>query len=268
MTQPFVREISIDYSDDELDALASAFGRTDLARMPERVGDDPVRRAQHQTALRGLVARRAIMLSGTAARPQIAFLDPHATLLGSWLRAPAVATLRTETREAVRSVTLLVGDEVIVHQASIPGQAIQRLTAYGLDGAADLLASELDLSTAAPPADDAQPIEVTARMVTAALDAFSRREPAPDCVPTAAAEILHARISSGSLTITARSGSVRTADRWSWIDAGTLGLWRVRGGDATPTLSLEPAQPSALRTEIAEMWAQLSVSNEIPSSEV
>jgi hypothetical protein len=255
MAAPFVREISVDYSDDELDALAAAFGRADLARRPERAGGDPIRRAQHQTALRGLVARRAIMLSGTAARPQIAFLDPHATLLGTWLRAATVATLRSESREAARSVSLLVGDGVVVHQAAIPGQAIQRLTAHGSDGAAELLAVELALDAAVAPPSAAAPIEVTARMVTSTLDAHARREPPPECVPSAAADLLHARVSSGSLTLTSRAGTVRTAARWSWIDGGTLGLWQVRGGAESATLTLEPASPSALRTEIAEAWA-------------
>jgi hypothetical protein len=256
MTQPFVREISIDYSDDELDALSTTFSRADLARSPERAGDDPVRRAQRQTALRGLVARRAIMLSGTGARPQIAFLDPHATLLGTWLRATAVATIRTESREAVRSVSLMLGDEVVVQQLSLPGQAIQRLTAYGRDGAQELLASEVDLGAALAAPADATPIEVTARMVTGTLEALGRGEPAPDCVPQRAVDLLYARVSSGSLTLTYRApGGVRAAERWSWIDGGTLGLWRVRGGESTPTLTLEPVDPSTLRRETAAAWA-------------
>ncbi|MEH3052382.1 MAG: hypothetical protein PGN13_00040 [Patulibacter minatonensis] len=255
-TQPFVREISVDYSDDELDALATAFGRKDLARRPERSTDDPIRRAQRQTALRGLVARHAIMLSGTPNRPQIAFLDPHATLLGTWLRAPAVATIRTEAREAARSASLLVGDEVVVHQAALPGQAIQRLTAHGRDGAPDLLAAELDLASTVPAPEDAKPIEVSPRMVGATLEAFEQGQAPPTNVPKAAVDVLHARLSSGSLTIAHRAtGGVRVAERWAWIDAGTLGLWRVRGPKDGAVLTIEPFDPSALRTEIADTWS-------------
>lgn len=269
MSEPFVRSISVDYSDDELDAVAAAYGRSDLARRADRATDEPIRRAQRQTALRGLVARHAIMLSGSAASPRIAFLDPHATLLGTWLSAPVAATIRSESREAARSVSLLVGDEAIVHLAAIPGQAIQRATAHGRDGAADLLGAELALPAATAPPAEAAPIEVTARMVTATLEALAARTAPPTGAPAAAVDVLHARVASGSVTLTARAsraaGGRRSAERWSWIDAGTLGTWRVRGGESTPTLTLEPADPSVLRREVLTAWSQAIADADLPT---
>ncbi|MBJ7469861.1 MAG: hypothetical protein JHD16_01100 [Solirubrobacteraceae bacterium] len=254
-TGPFVRAVSIDYSDDELDALASAFNRPDLARRPERAGGDPVRRAQQQTALRGLVARKAIALTGSTARPRIAFLDPHATMLGTYLRASALATVRTETADRTRAVSLLADDEVVVLQEALPGQAIQRMTAHGVDGAIALLGAELRLPESREPADRPA-IELTRRMINGALEAFQRREPAPSCVPSAGADLLYARVASGSVTFTSRdrAGTV-TAHKWAWIDAGTLGVWQLHTTGDSPLVRFVPADGSALGQEIAAAWA-------------
>ena len=251
---PFVKTISIDYSDDELDALASAFHRPDLARRPERVGGDAVRRAQQQTALRGLVARRAIALSGTASRPRIAFLDPHATMLGAYLSAPVLVTIRREEAVQARSVSLFVHGEVVVQQEALPGQALQRMTAYGAGGADALLAAELELPQGTGPSG-ATPIEMTRRMITGAVEAFDRREPAPDCVPADGADLLYARVASGSVAITARdrSGTVG-AQKWAWIDGGTLGLWQVHTDEASPMVRFVPADGAALQREIMIAW--------------
>ncbi len=252
---PFVRTISIDYSDDELDALASAFTRPDLARRPDRAGSDPIRRAQQQTALRGLVARKAIALGGTTARPQITFLDPHATMLGAYLGAPVLATVRHESAMGTRAVSLFSHDAVVVHQEAIPGQAVQRMTAHGVDGAPALLAAELRLPASTGPAGR-QPIELTRRMITGAVEAFANREPAPDCVPPVGADLLYARVSSGSVAFTARDRSgVVGAEKWAWIDGGELGTWQVQTDDASPLVRFVPIEAAALAEEIAAAWA-------------
>ncbi len=65
-------------------------------------------------------------------------------------------------------------------------------------------------------------------MMTLTIAAFEAGDEPPDCVPGGAADILYARRSSGSVTITSRDRTgTRSAEKWSWIDAGELGLWRV-----------------------------------------
>lgn len=252
---PFVKTISIDYSDDELDALASAFNRSDLARRPERAGGDAIRRAQQQTALRGLVARRAIALSGSRTRPRISFLEPHATMLGAYLGAPALVTIRRESSLATRVVSLFAHDEVVVEQEALDGQAIQRMTAHGVGGAALLLTAELELPESAGP-DGRTAIELTRRMITGAVEAFDRRDPAPDCVPKFGADLLYARVSSGSVAITSRdrTGTV-SAEKFAWIDAGTFGLWQIHSDENSPLVRFEPADGAALAAEISQAWA-------------
>lgn len=253
-TAPFVRTISIDYSDDELDALASAFSRPDLARRPDRAGGDAIRRAQQQTALRGLVARKAIALGGTTARPQITFLDPHATLLGAYLGAPVLATVRHESAMGTRAVSLFAHDAVVVHQDAIPGQAVQRMTAHGVDGAPALLAAELRLPASTGP-QNRQPIEATRRMINGAIEAFEKREPAPDCVPPLAADLLYARISSGSVALTSRDrAGVVGAEKWAWIDGGDLGTWQVQTDDASPLVRFVPVEGDELAGAITTAW--------------
>ena len=258
MMQPaaVVSAISIDYSDDELDAIAAAFSRPDLARRAERVGGDPIRRAQQQTALRGLVARHAIALSGTPTRPRIEFLEPHATMLGAFLQAQAVATVRREAREETRAVSLFAHDEVVVHQASLPAQAIQRMTAHGRDAAAAVLSAELALPQR--PAEPVQrgAVELTRRMVQTTLDAIAARQSIPVGVPPAAADILHARIASGSVAITSRDRvGTRSAEKWAWIDAGDVGLWRVRTSADSPMVTFLPAETVSLAAEIDYAWS-------------
>lgn len=252
---PFVRSVSIDYSDDELDALASAFTRPDLARRPERAGGDAIRRAQQQTALRGLVARKAIALGGTAGRPSITLLEPHATLLGAFLSAPVLATVRHESAMGTRAVSLFAHDAVVVHQDAIPGQALQRMTAQGVDGAPALLASELRLPAGGGP-EGREPIELTRRMINGAVEAFERREPAPECVPQRGADLLYARVSSGSMALTARDRSgIVGAEKWAWIDGGELGTWQIRTDDDSPLVRFVPIDGTELADEIGHAWA-------------
>ncbi len=256
--EPFARSISIDYSDDELDAIADAFTRRDIARR-ERAGDahDPVRRAQSQTALRGLVARRAIALGGSPARPRMTFLEPHATLLGAFLGAEAVATIRHERGPTVRAVSLFAHGDVVVEQAARPGLAIQRMTAHGRDGARELLRGELSLPAGGGGAPAREEIELTTRAMTLGADAVARGDSPPECVPPRAAEILYARRSSGSVTISARDrAGTRSAEKWSWLEAGELGFWRVRAEGDAPLVRLVAAQPGELAGEIEAAWAR------------
>ncbi|MEA2154771.1 MAG: hypothetical protein QOE11_911 [Solirubrobacteraceae bacterium] len=255
--EPFARSISIDYSDDELDAISEAFTRRDIARR-ERAGDahDPIRRAQNQTALRGLVARRAIMLGGTPARPRMTFLEPHATLLGAFLGANSIATIRREQSTTVRAVSLFVHGDVVVEQAAREGLAIQRMTAHGRDNAAHLLDRELLLPGPGerPPHEE---LELTKRTMTLTIAAIEQGSEMPERVPARAADILYARMASGSVTITTRDVSgTRSSEKWSWIDAGELGLWRVQTDADSPVVRLIAAAPADLAGEIDVAWRQ------------
>jgi hypothetical protein len=262
--EPFARSISIDYSDDELDAIAEAFTRRDIARR-ERADDphDPIWRAQSQTALRGLVARRAITLGGTLMRPRLAFLEPHATLLGAMLGAEAIATIRRERGAALRAVSLFAHGDVVVEQAAREGLAIQRMTAHGRAAAGELLRLELALERDAErvegfaPAPEPEEIELTRRALTLAVSAVERREPPPDCVPPRAGDILYARRESGSATITMRdTAGTRSAEKWSWIEAGEFGLWRVVTDGDSPLVRLVAAAAGELAGEIEAAWAR------------
>lgn len=255
--EPFARSVSIDYSDDELDAIAEAFTRRDIARR-ERTADggDPVRRARNETALRGLVARRAIELGGAPGRPRMSFLEPHATLLGAFLGAPAVATVRIERGPVARAVSLFAHDEVVVEQAPRDGLQIQRMTAHGRAAAPQLLRAELAL----PPGDAApvaapEQIELTKRTMSAAVDAVARGDERPESCPERAWEILYARSSSGSVTISVRSGTI-SAEKWAWADGGELGFWRVRSDHDSPLVRLVRADAARLREAIEAAWDQ------------
>jgi hypothetical protein len=250
-SQPFARAISIDYSDDELDAISTAFLRRDIARR-QRADDqhDAIRRAQNQTALRGLVARRAIMLGGTPKWPRVTFLEPHATLLGAFLGATCIATIRRDERKVTRAISLFVHDKVVVEQAAREGLAVQRMTAHDRAAAPELLRRELQLPASTVPAAPEE-IELTQRMMTLTRAAVERREDSPACVPKRAAAILYAACSSGSVTITSRDrAGVRSADKWSWIDAGDLGLWRVVADGDDPLLRLVASGADDLEHEI------------------
>jgi hypothetical protein len=258
--EPFARSISVDYSDDELDAIAEAFTRRDIARR-ERAGDatDPIRRAQNQTALRGLVARRAIALGGSAARPRMEFLEPHATLLGAFLRAEAVATIRRERGPAAETVSLFADGDVVVEQAPRASLAIQRMTAHGRAAAPELLRRELDLAPRAATTSataGGEQIELTKRAMTAAVAAIEQGGERPECCPERAWAILYARTESGSVTISVRERSGRrSAEKWSWADGGELGFWRVRSEPDSPLVRLVSADAGALAGEIDGAWA-------------
>src|SRR4051794_5641440 len=90
---------SADYTQDELDAHADAFGMAALGapRLAAEPADGTaaaVRRAVLASALRSLVARRALVLTGTEARPRIQFLEPHAQILETFLRAEEIVSVR------------------------------------------------------------------------------------------------------------------------------------------------------------------------------
>ncbi len=127
--------LSIDYSDDELDAIAELFRRPDLGsrRVREPPEDAPGRaaaRAAIETATRGLVARRAIALEGTPVRPRVRFVEPHATLLGAFVGADATASVRVERPSRTTTRALFARDDVVVEQSSLPAQAIKRMIAH------------------------------------------------------------------------------------------------------------------------------------------
>ena len=133
--------ISADYSVDELDALADAFGATGLA-----TGDaaDPVTRARRATALRGLVARRAIALDGTASAPRIELLEPHGTLLGTVLAADRSVSVTATATDGVRRWVVFRRGDVAVEQHARPAQpAILRMTAHPAERSTTLISEPL-----------------------------------------------------------------------------------------------------------------------------
>jgi hypothetical protein len=128
--------LAIDYSDDELDAIASiqltviasCSGARSRRPAGARPREDLVARAAARAAIdaatRGLVARRAIALGGTPVRPRVRFIEPHATLLSAFVGADATASIRVERPGRTR-VRALFADEAVVEQDSLPGQGNQ-----------------------------------------------------------------------------------------------------------------------------------------------
>lgn len=253
-----VRSVSVDYSDDELDAIADAFARPDLARrMAPGADHDQVRRAVLQSALRGLVARRAIKLGGTRSRPRITFLEPHATLLGAFVSADAAVTVRHERPRLLRAVSYFTRRDVVVEQHGLPDLAVQRMVAHPRAAAGRLLQADLDIAPRKA-GKRATPMSATRRQLTLAIEAVGNREPVSDALPELLREVLFARVGSSSVTLTSGVGDdgTREVSRWAWIDAGDLGLWLVRGAADDPIIELSPVSGTALRDEIEAAWTQ------------
>ncbi len=284
MSQPFAHAVSVDYSDDELDALATAFLRADLARRPDRVPHDAVRRAQQQTALRGLVARRAIALGGTASAPRITFFEPHATVLGAFLNAGAVATIRTEKRGGANAASLFAHDDVVVHQVALQGQQIQRLTAHPRGASEALLASELwgagadaepgtfaeakpDAGAGADASPELETITVPQAAFRAAVTAIDAGRDAPADMPGRVADLLFARLASGSITFSARDrDGGRAAGVWTWIDAGQLGFWQLFIDQGQAAVRLVPTSAEAFASAVRAAWDDVLTSAAAPAA--
>ena len=132
------------------------------------------------------------------------------------------------------------------------------MTAHGRDVAGDLLRRELSLGGGSGGGGPSQQVyELTRRMMTQAIAALEAGDEPPECVPSGAADILYARRSSGSVTITTRDRSgTRSAEKWSWIDAGELGHWRVEAESDSPIVRLVAGDRDAVTSEIEAAWAR------------
>jgi hypothetical protein len=237
--------IGVDYSQDELDALADAYGVRALgsARLlePPRVElDAAVLRATLATALRGLVARRAIMLEGTATAPRIAFLEPHATVLAAFVGAQRIVRVDTRTPTRFDRRLVFVRDAVAVEQIALPARAIVRMTAHPAQALERLVLGSPQPVEAT--ADDRRPFELSLR----ALDQTSEELTARGA-SAAAIDFAYARRRRIDITDTTFDGHRVTATASTWIDAGTLGWWRVEpDGDPAVVARISPVPAADL----------------------
>jgi hypothetical protein len=258
-----IAAISVDYSDDELDAIAELFRRPDLGgRRVRDPGEDVAGRAAARAAIdaatRGLVARRAIALEGTAVRPRVRFLEPHATLLGAFVGADATASVRVERPGRTQVRALFARADVVVEQASLPGQAIKRMVAHPRGEALRLLFD--DLPCAPEAGDDLRgrvPHELTLTMLDRAERVLEQGSEPPSWLSSTLLDLLHARTGSATIVVRRRHpGGIVLADRISWMAAGTLGTWRVEPVGTTPsvTVRLAPTTDDEIRRLLTTAW--------------
>jgi hypothetical protein len=243
-----VRSLSIDYSEDELDALADLFGLPALGsarlRRPPATGtEEAVLRATLATATRGLVARHAMMLSGTAIRPKVELLEPHATILRTFLGSTAVLAVEQQRRAEVDRRVLFVRDDVVVEQRAVGGRAILRMVAHPAGALDELAAGALDLSDEQPQAAG-EPLEV----VTATLDRGFDEAHAE--APGVLRDLLYARRRAIRATASRQTGTGVERTALEWLDAGDLGLWRVEREREGVTAMLAPTSAADARREL------------------
>ncbi len=256
--------VSIDYSDDELDAIAELFRRPDLGgRRVRDPGEDVAARAAARAAIdaatRGLVARRAIALEGTPVRPRVRFIEPHATLLGTFVGADATASVRVERPGRTQVRALFARDDVVVEQASVPGQAIKRMVAHPRARSLDLLLDDLPFAPECTAGGGRVPHELTLTMLDRAERVLELGSEAPPWLSSELLDLLHAR--TGSATIVVRRRHPRgivLADRISWMAAGTLGTWRVEpvGTQPSVTVRLAPSDDDEIRRLLTTAWSE------------
>lgn len=240
--------LGADYSQDELDALADAFGVRSLgsARLLSAARTEleaAVLRATLSTALRGLVARRAIALEGTETAPRVAFLEPHATLLGTFIGARRVLRIDVRSEGRLERRVFFVRDAVAVEQQALPARAILRMTAHPAGSLPALVLDPLELGEDVP--DDARrPLELSLR----ALEGGSENLRALGA-PPAAIDLVHARRRRVELVDTTIDGHRVVTTAGTWIDAGALGWWRVEPeGDPAVMARVVPVDAGDLRT--------------------
>lgn len=244
-----VSALAADYSVDELDAVADAFGVPALGGPGLQAPSDAVLlRATLDTALRGLVARRAITLGGSASVPRIELLEPHATLLGTFAGAQRMVVVEERGRDRTERRVLFARDDVVVEQQALDHAGIVRMTAHPGGALTALALDPLGLRPGDDPVQPRAPLEVAASV----LDRGGSGQ-------GAAADLLHARRRDVRLADTRIAGGRLTRTTTSWIDAGSLGWWRVEpdGREPPAVLRLIPCsagEPGAVLTE--EQWTR------------
>lgn len=259
-----IAALSVDYSDDELDAIAELFRRPDLGgRRVRDPGEDivarAVARASIDAATRGLVARRAIALEGTPVRPRVRFIEPHATLLGAFVGADATASVRVERPGHTQVRALFGRGAVVVEQSSLPGQAIKRMVAHPRAQALELLLRDLPCSPESEDGAGRVPHELTLTMLDRAERVLEQGSEPPPWLSSQLLDLLHARTGSATIVVRRRHpGGIVLADRISWMAAGTLGTWRVEPVGTQPgvTVRLAPAEDDDIRRLLAAAWSR------------
>lgn len=218
--------VSADYSEDELDVIAEVYSRSRLRRRRAEAGEDEkVRRAVADAVLRGLVARRALVLGGTADHPRIRFLEPHSTLLNPMVGAEATVTARLAARGRVTARVLFARGGVMVEQQALPGMAIRRMTAHPREVLPAMALDGLP-APADQPAPEGEAFEIDAHTLTRIEQAIDAGEPLPADVPELAADLMHARTATATVRVVRREkGGTVVDERVGWFDAGLLGLW-------------------------------------------
>jgi hypothetical protein len=253
--------VAVDYSVDELDAIADAFGRPILGgarlQLPaaERSElDAALLRTALDTALRGLVARRAVDVQGSASAPRIALLEPHATVLGAFVGATRILAIdaRTPDRFERRVLFLDAAAGVVAEQRPTRHAALVRMTARPAADFAALVREALALD----PAQDAPARRATLEVSASVLDGDA---PAPPGAPSALADLLHARRRTLQVADTRVDGARLERRTSRWLDAGTLGWWRVEPDGRVPAavMRLIPCageEPGAVVAE--EQWTR------------
>lgn len=258
-----IATLAVDYSDDELDAIAELFRRPDLGgvRVRDRPPDAHARallRAALDAATRGLVARRAIALEGTRWRPQVRFLEPHATLLGAFVGADATASIRVEAPSRTHMRALFCRDDVVVEQTSLPGQAIKRMTARPRAAALGLLLADLPASSPDGARGARGPAhELTLTMLDRAQRLVAGGGERPPWLAPELLDVLHARTGSAAITVRRREpGGIVLADRVAWLAAGALGTWRIEpvGTQPSVTVRVAPSSDDEIRALLRAAW--------------
>jgi hypothetical protein len=219
-----VLTLSVDYSVDELDALADAFGVAAFGSdRLGRGGTDAVLRATLATALRGLVARRAIALGGSAATPRIELLEPHGTILGTALGAARIVRVEVVDPAGIRSWVVFARGGVAVEQHALPAQpAILRMTAHPAERFEGLVLDPLGTPVDGRDRPGREALLLSTRMLSAAS-----RELAAAGAPAAVVDLVHARRRRIELVDLRRDGSRVERRTTGWLDAGELGWWRL-----------------------------------------
>jgi hypothetical protein len=258
-----IAALSVDYSDDELDAIAELFRRPDLGgRRVRDPGEDVAARAAARAAIdaatRGLVARRAIALEGTPVRPRVRFIEPHATLLGAFVGADATASVRVERPGHTQVRALFARADVVVEQVSLPGQAIKRMVAHPRAQALELLMRDLPFAPECEDRAGRAPHELTLTMLDRAERVLEQGSEPPPWLSSDLLDLLHARTGSATIVVRRRHpGGIVLADRISWMAAGTLGTWRVEpvGTQPSVTVRLAPCEDDEIRRLLTAAWS-------------
>lgn len=242
--------LSADYSDDELDAIALLLDRPLLAARKRLHPPTAVERAVNEAALRGLVARRALVLEGTEQRRRVRFLEPHRSLLDPFVAARTTIAIWVHRPSSASATAFFLHGEEAVRQSALPGMAIKRMALLTRSAAAAEALSALALEELTEAPAERREIELAPRTWNAAEAAVTGEE--ESAAPTEALDLLHARTATVEMIVNRGDGDgTRIQERLEWLTAGSLGPWTIEPGDGDPpaTVSVTPREPGEIRAE-------------------